>query len=141
MTRVYHGCKNKLNIQNKTSSRYGIVVLFFTTEIRLARMYGNTIDNVYQTELKPDKTVDFKGRVSHSSQFRNLIFQLSKEGYDVVAIENIYDRPNDNYPLEKSTIYVVYDISKLQNVVKVSDNTSDRKDIEAISQNLGMPNP
>lgn len=41
---------------------------------------------------------------------------MSREGRDVVEVTNIYDRPNDCFHLEKSTIYIVYDLEKIQNL-------------------------
>lgn len=115
---VYHGCRQELKLENRTSSRYGLVVLFFTTELRLAKMYAKGTDNIYKLSLEADKIVDFNGQVSHSSRFRNLVFRLSKRGCDIVAITNVYDRPNDSYPLEKSTIFIVFDIEKIKNITK-----------------------
>ena len=80
-------------------------------------MYTGKFGNgpAYQAELKPDHTVDFKGHVSHSSEFRNMVFKLSKEGHDVVAVKNVYDRPHDGFPLEHATIYIVFDFDKIKN--------------------------
>lgn len=117
MTVVYHGSRNELKLENRISPRYGLAVLFFTTEIRLAQQYSHG-GPVYKTQLKADKVIDFKGRVSHSAPFRNLVFKMSKEGHDVVAVTNVYDRPNDSYPLEKSTIFIVFDIAKIKNLEK-----------------------
>lgn len=115
MTIVYHGAPKRIKIENAPSPRYGLVVLFFTTERRLAQMYSKDAGLIYEAALKADKTIDFEGQVSHSARFRNLIFQMSKEGHNVVAIENVLDRPNENYAFEKSTIYVVFDLSKINN--------------------------
>ena len=117
MTIVYHGTREALKLENRVSKRYGLVVLFFTDEIRLAKNYSKN-DTVYKVALKADKVIDFNGQVSHSARFRNLVFQMSKEGHDVVAITNVYDRPNDQYPLEKSTIYIVFEIDKIKNLEK-----------------------
>ena len=118
MTLVYHGSKEELKLKNKTSKRYGLVVLFFTTEIRLAKMYATDTGKIYKVSLKADKTINFNGQVAHSSRFRNLVFQMSKEGHDVVAIENVFDRPNDSYPFEKSTIFIVFEMDRIQNLTK-----------------------
>lgn len=115
MTIVYHGARQELQLENRLSKRYGLLVMFFTTEKRLAKMYGN---NVYQVALKADKVIDFNGQVSHSRRFRNLVFQMSKEGHDVVAIENVLDRPSDHFPFEKSTIYMIFDLNRIKNLIK-----------------------
>lgn len=115
MTIVYHGSRVELKLENKLSSRYGLLVMFFTTEKRLANMYGK---NIYQVALEADKTIDFNGQVSHSRRFRNMVFQMSKEGHDVVAIENVLDRPNDTYPFETSTIYIIFDLDRIKNLIK-----------------------
>ena len=115
MTIVYHGSRTALKLENTLSKRYGLVVMFFTTEKRLATMYG---EKIYQVALKADKTIDFNGQVSHSRRFRNTVFQMSKEGHDVVAIENVLDRPTEYYPFEKSTIYIIFDLNRIKNLVK-----------------------
>lgn len=115
---VYHGSKEKMVLANKISPRYGLVVLFFTNELYLAKMYAGTNGHTYQAELKADKEIDFKGGISHSPNFRNLIFRLSKEGYDVVAINNVLDRPSRYVPLEHATIYVVFEPSKIKNFIE-----------------------
>lgn len=119
MTTVYHGSRKPLKIINERSPRYGIPVIFFTDSAMLASMYSAKPYFVVKADIESDHRIDFKGHVSHSSEFRNLIFRLSKEGHDVVAIENVYDRPNDNYPLEKSTIYVVFNFEKINNLTPI----------------------
>jgi hypothetical protein len=55
-------------------------------------------------------TIDFKGKVSYSIEFRNLIHKLFKEGSKMILIKNVYDRKSDNLPLIKSDILVIFDI-------------------------------
>lgn len=115
--RVYHGSHIEKFIPNQTlNSRYGMPVLFFTGNKRLAKMYQTKKGKVYQAEIFPNKIIDFKGELSYSNRFRNLIHKLYQKDYPVVLIREVYDRPNSNFQLEKADIMVVFDFSKILNL-------------------------
>ncbi len=114
---VYHGSHIDKFIPEQTlKSRYGIPVLFFTDNRRLADMYKTEKGKVYQAEVIPDIIVDFKRELSYSTRFRNLIHKLYQENHGVVLIKNVYDRPNSNFQLEKAYIMVVFDFFKILNL-------------------------
>ena len=114
---VYHGSHiGKLDPTKAINSRYGMTALFFTDSHILADMYRSDKGILYQAEIHPDKIIDFGSELSHSRRFRNLIHKLHKEGHGAVMIENVYDRPNSAYHLEKAIIMVVFDFDKIQNL-------------------------
>ena len=119
MTQAYHGSKDVDFEPNEfIKSRYGFPVLFFTDNKILSSYYATPKGKIFKTELRTNKKIDFGGEFSYSLKFRNLVHLLHHQQYDVVEITNVYDRPNDNFPLEKSTIYVVFNFSKIQNLTK-----------------------
>ena len=106
----YHGHNNKLiNFENHINSRYGFPCVFMTDSKQLASQYGEFI---YQKEFYNiyANSIDFKGKVSYSLEFRNLIHKLFKEGSKMILIKNVYDRKTNNLPLIKSDILVIFDI-------------------------------
>lgn len=109
----YHGHSEKeLLINNYQNSRYGFTCLFFTDNKELAECYGN---NILSLCIPIYKKIDFGNKISHSAEFRNLIYKLRNENHKTVAIENVYDRPSDDYILHKGTIVVVFDIEIIKN--------------------------
>jgi len=114
---VYHGTQTeKLVPEKTTSSRYGMPVLFFTDNPQLAAMYQSPNGSLFKADITPDKIIDFKGELTHSRHFRNLIYKLHQKDYGVVMIDNVYDRPDASHPLEKSIIMVVFDFKKIHNL-------------------------
>ena len=110
---VFHGHnKDEFVIQKHINSRYGFPCLFFSSNINLALNYGK---NVIKLDISPIKTIDFKGKISHSLEFRNLIYSLRNENSKSVLIKNVYDRPNDTASLEFGDILVVFDLITIQN--------------------------
>jgi hypothetical protein len=113
--KVYHGYKSaQFKIENHINSRYGFPCLFFTDNIELAKNYSN--NTVISAELNVQTVFDFNNGISHSLTFRNLIYSLRKKSVPVVKIRNVFDRPNENYPLELSDIYVVFDFNQINNI-------------------------
>jgi hypothetical protein len=114
---VYHGAHIENFKPNQIiKSRYGIPVLFFTTNHILAKMYKGKNGKLFQAEIHPDKLINFNGEVSHSRKFRNLIYKLYKQNYGSILITNIYDRPNSDFSFEKSDIMIVFDFGKIKNL-------------------------
>ena len=115
--------KNDFKLLNHVNSRYGFNALFFTTNIELAEKYAESFNNkgtIYEFELNPIlDSVDYKGRISHSSHFRSLIHRLYKEGKSSVIIKNVYDYPSfKSYYPNKSDLIVVFDFSEIISLKK-----------------------
>ncbi|HBK82656.1 MAG TPA: hypothetical protein DDZ41_03530 [Flavobacterium sp.] len=107
----YHGhnVSHFFQFEKHITSRYGFPCIFMTDNKELALQYGKFIytkefHNIYAT------SIDFKGKVSYSLEFRNLIHQLFKEGKQSVLIKNVYDRKDESLPLLKSDILVIFNI-------------------------------
>ena len=63
---------------------------------------------VYQTELYLNSPIiDYHGNISHSPNFRNLIYTLYKDGHDCVTIKNVIDYPSEKYKYYKSSLIVI----------------------------------
>jgi hypothetical protein len=123
--KIYRGdADSNFQPQKHINSRYGIIALFFTTDIKVAKLYAKQRSDqeriyndgaIYTTDL-PNQvySVDFNGEVSHSSKFRNLIYKLHQENHKVVCIKNVYDYPSKDYfELIKSDIIVYFNINNL----------------------------
>ena len=74
------------NVDENKRSRYGFACLFFTSDFDVAKLYAKhhaETNNkkkgfVFKVELKSFlEKIDYKGNVTHSSHFRNLIFDFS----------------------------------------------------------------
>jgi hypothetical protein len=109
----YHGhIEKEFWVNPYQNSRYGFPCIFFTDNIELAQCYGSTI---ISASIPIQKKIDFGNKISHSLEFRNLIYKLKNEKCNSVAIENVYDRPNDDHLLHKATIVVVFNLEILRN--------------------------
>ena len=108
----YHGhnIENFIKFEKHINSRYGFPCIFMTDEKKLALQYGKKIfqKEFYNINLN---SIDFKGKLSYSLEFRNLIYKLFQEDKKMVLIKNVYDRKNENLPLVKSNILVIFDLS------------------------------
>lgn len=111
---VYHGHPEKDFVLTNQASRYGFPVLFFTNNIILAKNYSK--GGIIMAEIDYFQSFDYRGGISHSAHFRNLIHDLYKKGTPSVVIKNVYDSPNHEYSLEKSDLYVVFDFSRIKNI-------------------------
>mgnify|MGYP006404686287 CR=1 FL=1 len=124
--RVYRGdSSDNWQIDPYASSRYGFPVLFFASNIELARLYsdflGKSNGSIYELELtRVDKVIDFGGSDSYSGKFRNTIYDLFEKGIKSAVFENVYDRPSSRYSFQEiSDVYVVFDFTLLKNQVKI----------------------
>lgn len=116
---IYHGTKTEIDFVTLKNSRYGFPCLFFTDSIELASSFAGKSGCIYQAPIPfLNKTVNFNHKPTFSSEYRNLIFKLYQDQINC-KIENIYDRPNENYPWEKSTIYVLFNLKNLKKVNKL----------------------
>ena len=108
----YHGhnIENFIKFEKHINSRYVFPCIFMTDEKDLALQYGKKIfqKEFYNININ---SIDFKGKLSYSLEFRNLIYKLFQEGKKMVLIKNVYDRKNENLPLVKSNILVIFDLS------------------------------
>jgi len=118
-------------IENHINSRYGFKALFFTNNIELAELFANYHAKknnqkkgyVYKADfIRIDHNVDFNGHISHSSTFRNLIYNLQSKFFKVVQIKNVYDYPSDE--LKKfinSDIVIVFDFNFINKIEYVKE--------------------
>lgn len=108
----YHGhnIENFVKFEKHIASRYGFPCIFMTDQKELALQYGK---NIFKKEFYNinANSIDFKGKLSYSLEFRNLIYKLYQEGKKMVLIKNVYDRKTENLPLIKSNILVIFDLS------------------------------
>lgn len=123
--KVYRGdAIANFEILKSKKSRYGISALFFTSSCELAKLYARSYNKLsggalYSFELKNESLskIDFGGKLSYNSKFRELIFKLYREGHKGVLIKNVYDYPSKKmFQLIKSDIYF-----KIKNNIVVFD--------------------
>jgi hypothetical protein len=116
-------------IENHINSRYGFKALFFTSSLEVAELYANFHAKknrkqngyVYQADIiRIEHVVDFRGYISHSSTFRNLVYNLQSKGCRSVAIRNVYDYPSEELMrMIKSDITIVFDFIRIIKIEKI----------------------
>jgi len=125
---VYRGDhQDSFKIDNFNSSRYNINVLFFATDVKLARLYaihqakkrGNYNGGyVYNAEL-PDNIslIDFGGAVSYGRELKDLVLKHQKTGASAIHIYNILDYPSQNLVIPNSSdVIAVFNFSLIKNL-------------------------
>ena len=126
--KLYHGTKTKeLKIEKHIRSRYGFSAFFATPNKTLAIQYAyhnflkfNT-GYLYAFNFNVDPfVVDFKKSVSHSSVFRNLVFQLQKSHHESVLIKNVIDYPTESLATyTPSEILIIFNLDLIQGIKMV----------------------
>ena len=132
--KLYRGSSSaNFEVKKHVRSRYGFNALFFTTDIELARLYAHHLARekrnwkggfVYEFDIpEPYKKVDYKGAISYSSHFRNLMYELYREDLKSAIITNCYDYPSkDLVRYIKSDLVVVYDLELIKNFELIESN-------------------
>ena len=116
--KVYRGdVSESFVVKDHLTSRYNFKALFFTTNPEVAKMYGFLYEfNI----LDPCETIDYNFKITHSSHFRNLIYQYKNTDLDSVLIKNVYDYPSKkHFRLIKSDILVVFNFSSIINYKRI----------------------
>jgi len=132
--KVYMGSsKEDFKIQSWKSSRYGFNALVFSSDLYLAQLYAHHKADeefkrnggfVYEFEL-PDylHIIDYGGKLSYSSDFRNLMFKLFREGHKGVVIKNVIDYPSKRlFCPNYSDIIVVFDFDIIKSFKLIQKN-------------------
>ncbi|MBY0066824.1 hypothetical protein ACTS9K_08410 [Empedobacter sp. ULE_I145] len=120
--KFYRGDKSgDFKIINKLS-RYNFPCLFFASNIDLAIKYKEEFNGyLYEHDINViSRTIDFKGEITHSADFRNMIMKLRFEKYKSVLIKNCGDYPSNLSQLTYSDILVVFDLSIIKSTKKHS---------------------
>lgn len=131
---VYRGSSSSdFTIQKWKKSRYGFNALFFASEINLAQLYAHHRAEeeykqnggyVYKFEILDCLyTIDYGGKTSYSSDFRNMIFKLFRNGHKGVIIKNIIDYPSKKFFRPNfSDVIVVFDFNIIQSFELIQKN-------------------
>jgi len=131
---VYRGSsRDDFKIEKWKRSRYGFNALFFASDLYLAQLYAHHRADeeykrsggcVYKFEI-PDYlySVDYGGKLSYSSDFRNLIFKLFREGHKAVVIKNVIDYPSKKlFRPNFSDVIVVFDFDIIKSFKLIQKN-------------------
>ncbi len=106
-------------------SRYGFPALFFSTDQEVAKLYAihharekrTNTGYIYKFDLAaPFKEIDYAGKISYSSHFRNLMYDLFQKQYRSVLIRNCYDSPSSHLRrFIKSDLVIIFDFKQILN--------------------------
>ena len=131
---VYHGSPIKdLVINPYAKSRYGMVALFFATNIELAQLYAiyhakqkkiTTGGFVYRFIIDGHiKEYDFCNRISYSADYRNLIYKLHRSNCRIARIKNVFDYPSKSLKrVVESDVVVVFDLGCIKTIELIQRN-------------------
>lgn len=118
----FTGTQKDFSLSRAKASRYGFPALFFSTNPEHALLYAQHYWQqqrqpaaVYRIAwAKPLPLLDFGGGVSHSSHFRNTIFQLQRQGKAAWQISNVIDYPSEDlFSGERRNIVAFFDLAQL----------------------------
>jgi hypothetical protein len=143
--KAYHGTNiTDFKISKIKNSRYGFPVLFFATDISLAKLYGEYHASkaylkgfkVFEAELPTHcNTVDFKNKNSYCAEFNNLIVNSKKQNVKILKIVNVIDSPSKEFfKLNNSDIIAVFDFDLINELKQVYEYKSE-------PYNIAIPQP
>ena len=131
---VYRGSsRDDFKIEKWKRSRYGFNALFFASDLYLAKLYAHhradeeykrTGGFVYEFEI-PDylHSVDYGGKLSYNSDFRNLIHKLFRDGHKGVIIKNAIDYPSKKlFRPTLCDIIVIFDFDIIKSFKLIQSN-------------------
>lgn len=107
----YHGSNSDaLKISKGVkSSRYGFPVLFFATNIQLAKLYGK---HIYKGTIQTDRVINWKSKSSYCPEFKHLISNY-RLNHGAVLLQNVIDRPGKNHPYKATDLVVVFNFDRI----------------------------
>ena len=124
LIKVYHGSKlQNFDASYFVSPRYKLMVLFASSNLKLAANYANSHSTgaLYSFEIpKPTLDIDFEFKDTYSSHsFRTLIYK-NIANHKIIRFKNCFDSPN----IKKTAgiyadIYVISDFDLISNIQRL----------------------
>lgn len=125
---LYHGTDHPaLELHDWIVSRYGITALFATPDQELAMRYARHAKRrrgkgyLYSLRASPAKTLDWRGRISYSAEFRNMVYREKQSGTASLLVTNVVDYPDSEQAVFlPSSVAILYDVAAITNLQLVT---------------------